>query len=95
MVNTNFTPLNDEERNKYTIDKMIEGMTHIQTPNVGNVSNIGNTTTVGDINITLPNVTNKEEFVQWLRTDGQVEKIIQSLTIGRMMGKNSFEKMKY
>lgn len=95
MVNTNFTPLNDEERNKYTIDKMIEGMTHIQTPNVGNVSNIGNTTTVGDINITLPNVTNKEEFVQWLRTDGQVEKIIQSLTIGRMMGGNSFAKMKY
>jgi len=95
MVNANFTPLNDEERNKYTIDKMIEGMTHIQTPNVGNVSNIGNTTTVGDINITLPNVTNKEEFVQWLRTDGQVEKIIQSLTIGRMMGKNSFDKMKY
>lgn len=95
MVNANFTPLNDEERNKYTIDKMIEGMTHIQTPNVGNVSNIGNTTTVGDINITLPNVTNKEEFVQWLRTDGQVEKIIQSLTIGRMMGGNSYAKMKY
>lgn len=95
MVNTNFTPLNDEERNKYTIDKMIEGMTHIQTPNVGNVSNIGNTTTVGDINITLPNVTNKEEFVQWLRTDGQIEKIVQSMTIGRMAGGNSFAKMKY
>lgn len=95
MVNTNFTPLNDEERNKYTIDKMIEGMAHIQTPNVGNVSNIGNTTTVGDINITLPNVTNKEEFVQWLRTDGQIEKIVQSMTIGRMAGGNSFAKMKY
>lgn len=95
MVNANFTPLNDDLKDKYSLDKMIEGMTHISTPNVGNMSNVGNTTTVGDINITLPNVTSKEEFVQWLRTDGQIEKIVQSMTTGRMLGGNSFAKMKY
>ena len=95
MVNANFTPLNDDERNKFSIDKMIEGISHISAPNVGNVNNVGNTTTVGDVNITLPNVTNKEEFVQWLRSDGQIEKIIQSMTVGRMAGGNTFAKLKY
>lgn len=95
MVNANFTPLNDDERNKFSIDKMIEGISHISTPNVGNVNNVGNTTTVGDVNITLPNVTNKEEFVQWLKTDGQIERIIQSMSIGRLAGGNSFAKLKY
>ena len=95
MVNANFTPLDDNLKSKYSIDKMIEGLSHMSTPNVGNMSNVGNTTTVGDINITLPNVTNKEEFVSWLKNDGQISKIIQSLTIGQMMGKNSYNKMKY
>lgn len=95
MVNANFTPLNDDERNKFSIDKMIEGISHVSTPNVGNVNNVGNTTTVGDVNITLPNVTNKEEFVQWLKTDGQIERIIQSMSIGRLAGGNSFAKLKY
>ena len=95
MVNANFTPLDTGLKDKYSLDKMIEGMTHISTPNVDNMSNVGNNTTVGDINITLPNVTSKEEFVQWLRTDGQIEKIVQSMTTGRMLGGNSFAKMKY
>lgn len=67
----------------------------MSTPNVGNMSNVGNTTTVGDINITLPNVTNKEEFVSWLKNDASIEKLIQSMTVGRMMGGNSYNKMKY
>ena len=95
MVNANFAPLNDAERNKFSLDKMIEGISHVSTPNVGNVNNVGNTTTVGDVNITLPNVTNKEEFVQWLKTDGQIERIIQSMSIGRLAGGNSFAKLKY
>lgn len=101
MVNANFTPLDSSLKDKYSMLSSTNGvdissiMANIPTPQVGNVANVGNTTTVGDINITLPNVTNKEEFVQWLKTDGQVEKIVQSMTVGRMMGGNSFAKMKY
>ncbi len=49
-----------------------------------------NNTSIGDINITLPNVTNKEEFVSWLKTDGQITKIIQTMTIGQALGGNKY-----
>ena len=51
---------------------------------------INSSTTVGDVNINLPNVTNKEEFVSWLKTDGQINKIIQTMTIGQAMGSNKY-----
>lgn len=51
---------------------------------------INSSTTVGDVNINLPNVTNKEEFVAWLKTDGQINKIIQTMTIGQAMGSNKY-----
>ena len=92
MVNANFTPLGS---NPLAIDKLISDMAQVSTPNVGTINNVGNTTTVGDVNITLPNVTNKQEFVSWLKNDGQIEKIIQSMTVGRIAGGNSFAKMKY
>ena len=100
MVNANFTPLEGALKDKYSMLSGTNGdiasiMANMPTPQVGNNANIGNTTTIGDINITLPNVTNKEEFVQWLKSDGQIENIIQSMTVGRMMGGNSYAKMKY
>ena len=101
MVNANFTPLESSLKDKYSMLSGVNGkdiasmMANMPTPNVGNLSNVGNTTTVGDINITLPNITDKEQFVNWLKTDGQIEKIVQSMTIGRMSGGNSFNKMKY
>lgn len=93
MVNTNFTPLNGDY-SSILADKMIANLSRTVTPNVGTMTNVGNTTTVGDVNITLPNVTNKQEFVQWLKSDGQIEKIIQSMTVDRMVGGNSFAKMR-
>ena len=63
--------------------------------NINTSSNYNNTTNVGDVNISLPNVTNKEEFVTWLKNDGQIEKIIQTMTLGKMTGKNSYTKLKY
>ena len=101
MVNANFTPLEGSLRDKYSMlsgsnGKDIASMvTNMPVPNVGNVSNVGNTNTFGDINISLPNVTTKEEFVQWLKNDSTIEKIIQSFTVGRMMGGSSYAKMKY
>ena len=90
MVNANFTPLEASLQNKYSL---LSGglMTHLPS---SAISNIGGAN-IGNININLPNVTDKEEFIQWLKTDGQIEKIIQSMSIGRMMGGNSYNKMKY
>ena len=100
MVNANFTPLEGALKDKYSMLSGTNGdiasiMANMPTPQVGNNANIGNTTTIGDINITLPNVTNKEEFVSWLKSDATIERIIQSMTVGRMMGGNSYAKMKY
>lgn len=101
MVNANFTPLDSALKDKYSMLSGTAGvdiasiMANMPTPQVGDNANIGNTTTIGDINISLPNVTNKEEFVQWLKSDNQIERLIQSITIDRMMGKNSYTKMKY
>ena len=101
MVNANFSPLEGSAKDKYSMLSGIGGkgisstLANIPTPEIGNLTNVGNTTTVGDINITLPNVTNKEEFVNWLKNDGQIERIIQAFTIDRLNGGNSYGKMRF
>lgn len=101
MVNANFTPLEGALKDKYSMLSGTNGvdiasmMANIPAPQVGDNANIGNTTTIGDINISLPNVTNKEEFINWLKNDGQIERILQAMTVGRLTGGNSYNKMKY
>ena len=101
MVNANFTPLDADAKDKYSMLSGLAGkdisssLANIPTPEIGNLTNVGNTTTVGDVSITLPNVTNKEEFVEWLKNDGQIERIIQSMTIGRLNGGNSYAKLRF
>ena len=101
MVNANFTPLDSTLKDKYSMLSGTNGvdiasmMANMPTPQVGDNANIGNTTTIGDINISLPNVTNKEEFINWLKNDGQIERILQAMTVGRLTGGNSYNKMKY
>jgi len=94
MVSANFTPLNGDY-SSILADKMIERLSQVSLANTGKAANVGNTTTVGDINITLPNVTDKQDFINWLKSDGQIEKIIQSMTVSRMLGGNSYTKLKY
>lgn len=62
-------------------------------------ANVGKTivnsgTTNNDINmsITLPNVTNYEQFKYALQHDKQFENMVQTMTLGRMMGKSSIAK---
>ena len=74
---------------------MIGKMPTLQMPTLRDM-NAGNSTEInGGISINLPNVTNKAEFVEWLKTDGQIEKIVQSMTLGKLQGRNSYDKMKY
>lgn len=74
---------------------ILSGIMGNSKPNVKGIGSYSGTTTVGDVSINLPNVTNKQEFVTWLKNDGQIEKIIQSMTVGKIAGGNSYAKMKY
>lgn len=47
------------------------------------------------MNISLPNVTNYDEFVTQLQKDKRFEKIVQSMTIEQSLGKNSLNKFKH
>ena len=46
------------------------------------------------MNVTLPNVTNPDDFINELRTNKKFEKVIQSMTIGNAMGNNTLNKMR-
>lgn len=48
-----------------------------------------------EMNISLPNVSNYTEFVDQLQRDRRFEKIVQAMTIGNALGKNSYSKMRY
>lgn len=85
------------ENIKYMCDELWESSNKIK-PLSNNVSNRNAELTsydIGDINISLPNVTNHEDFINWAKTDGTFEKIVQSMSIGRMMGGNKYNKLKY
>lgn len=93
-----FSSLSAEDMAKYSIltgNKMIGKMPTLQMPVLRSMEQGGNTEINGGISINLPNVTNKAEFVEWLKTDGQIEKIVQSMTLGKLQGRNSYDKMKY
>lgn len=93
-----FSSLSSEDMAKYSIltgNKMIGKMPTLQMPTLRSMNSGNNTEINGGISINLPNVTNKAEFVEWLKTDGQIEKIVQSMTLGKLQGRNSYDKMKY
>lgn len=46
-------------------------------------------------NFNLPNVTNADEFIDELKNNERFEKIVQEVSIGRMMGNNKLNKYKY
>lgn len=59
-------------------------------------SNVGNTINQENaIAITLPNVTNYEQFKNALRKDTQFTNFVQEVTIGQLAGNNTLKKNKY
>ena len=71
----------------------------IKQPNYSSLQKLngvgGNISNDIQMNITLPNVTDYNSFVTQLKNDKQFEKIIQSMTIDRAMGRNSLSKNKF
>lgn len=105
LANNGFEPIDEDLQKKFTklsstfdsnkIDNFIDKISKVDVPNASQpINNNSVQTNVGDVNINLPNVTNKQEFVSWLRNDGQIEKIIQTMTIGKMAGGNSYDKLR-
>lgn len=94
---SNFTKLIDASAN-YGADKIMDGLSNIAQANTPVANSTAATSTavdVGGVNINLPNVTDKEQFVSWLKNDSQIEKIVQSMSLGKIAGGNSFAKKKY
>ena len=63
----------------------------------GIISNGANNNVSNDIqmSITLPNVTNYDQFVSEMQKDSRVEKLIQNIAFSKALGKNSLNKYKY
>ena len=105
LANNGFEPIDEELQKKFVklsstfnsdkIDDFVDKISKVDMPNTSQpINNNSVQTNVGDVNINLPNVTNKQEFVSWLKNDGQIEKIIQTMTIGKMAGGNSYDKLR-
>ena len=67
------------------------------TYDVANGNNVLNNQVTNDINmnITLPNVKNYNEFVNELQRDSKFERMIQDMTINQLSGRSSLSKFKY
>lgn len=68
---------------------------NVQVVNVPSNITGGTYNTNADISITLPNVTNYDDFKKGLQKDDNFEKFIQEITVGRLNGNNSLNKRKY
>ena len=64
---------------------------------IGNGNNISKNQITNDINmnITLPNVKNYNEFVNALQNDSKFERMIQDMTVNQLSGKSALSKYKY
>lgn len=89
ILNSVFNPLNEQDFLGGMTKKSNYLSSYASGYSGGNISN--------DIqmNITLPNVTDYNSFVTQLQSDKRFEKIIQSMTTDRMLGKNSLNKHKF
>lgn len=67
-------------------------------PDISNMSNnLSNKVDVqfGDITLSLPNVRNYEDFMKEAQKDPKFEKMIQNMTLGQTLGRNSLNKLTF
>lgn len=76
-----------------TASKLIENLGAFQAPGINSGSSIGDVTY--QINIPIDHVEDYEDFVNKLRADGRFEKMIQSMTVDRLVGGSRLSKNKY
>ena len=67
---------------------------NVDISNGNNISN-GNVNNEINMNITLPNVKNYNEFVSQLQKDSKFERMIQDMTVNQLSGKSSLNKFRH
>lgn len=70
----------------------------VKLPDVPNISNnLANKVDVefGDVTLSLPNVKNYEDFMKQAQQDPKFEKMIQEMTLGQALGRNSLSKLTF
>lgn len=73
--------------------RMLEQLAKIETPYIGKTMPVGNYTY--SVNIPIERVLDYEDFVNQMRKDGKFEKLIQSMTVDRMVGGSKISKNRY
>lgn len=63
--------------------------------NSAGMNNAGTVNNEVTLNLALPNVTDVDSFITELQHNNRFEKIVQSMTLGTAMGRNSMNKYKY
>lgn len=67
-------------------------------PDISNISNnLANKVDVsyGDVTLTFPNVHNYEDIMKQMQKDPKAEKMIQEMTLGQTLGRNSLSKLTF
>ena len=67
-------------------------------PDIPNISNnLANKVDVefGDVTLSLPNVHNYEDFMKQAQQDPKFEKMVQNMTLGQTLGRNSLSKLTF
>ena len=67
-------------------------------PDIPNISNnLANKVDVefGDVTLSLPNVKNYEDFMKQAQQDPKFEKMVQNMTLGQTLGRNSLSKLTF
>lgn len=72
---------------------ILEQLAKLESPLMGNGTNVGDITY--QINIPINHVQDYNDFVNQLRKDGKFEKMIQSMTVDRLVGGAKLAKNKY
>ena len=49
----------------------------------------------GDVSLSFPNVHNNEDFMKQAQQDPKFEKMVQNMTLGQTLGRNSLSKLTF
>lgn len=70
----------------------------VKLPDIPNISNnLANKVDVsyGDVSLSFPNVHNYEDFMKQAQQDPKFEKMVQNMTLGQTLGRNSLSKLTF
>lgn len=93
MIANGNSPLSKLFGGDETASRVLEQLAKIESPYIGKTMPVGNYTY--SVTIPIERVLDYEDFVNQMRKDGKFEKLIQSMTIDRMVGGSKLSKNRY